>query len=507
MFKRFVALFLCVMLLLSGCATAPAPTEPVVSGHVDADDNGKCDDCKESLMVSLNFYSVNDLHGKLADGDNHPGVDELTTYLKDAQKRRDNVIILSAGDMWQGSPESNLTAGQLATDWMNDVGFTAMALGNHEFDWGTEAVKTNAEIAEFPFLAINIYDRETNQRVDYCDSSVMVDTGEIQVGIIGAIGDCYSSISPDQVEDIYFKVEDELTQLVMAESEKLRSEGADYIVYVIHDGYGSSESTSSAVDVSDNKLKSYYDVDLSDGYVDLVFEAHTHQGYLLRDTNGVFHLQGKGENKAISHVEVQVNSVTGTTRTRMKEVLANGTYANYADDPIIQDLMEKYADVVSIATEQLGHNAAFRNSDFLNQKVADLYYQVGLERWGKDYDIALGGGFIAVRSPYQLLEGVVEYGDLQMVLPFDNQIVLCSVKGRDLKEKFFESTHDKYHISYGSYGKELRNNIDPNETYYLVTDSYTSQYGPNRLTVVEWYDEGVYARDLFADYIREGGLE
>jgi hypothetical protein len=85
--------------------------------------------------------------------------------------------------------------------------------------------------------------------------------------------------------------------------------------------------------------------------------------------------------------------------------------------------------------------------------------------------------------------------------------VLCSVKGRDLKEKFFESTHDKYHISYGSYGKELRNNIDPNETYYLVTDSYTSQYGPNRLTVVEWYDEGVYARDLFADYIREGGLE
>ena len=507
MMKRFLALFLCVMLLLSGCTTTPAPTEPTGHVHLDADDNGKCDGCKEDLMVSVDFYSVNDLHGKIADGDNHPGVDEMTTYFKEAIKRRENVILISAGDMWQGSPESNLTAGQLATEWMNDVGFAAMALGNHEFDWGTEPVKANSEIADFPFLAINIYDRSTNSRVEYCDSSVLVDKGEIQIGIIGAIGDCYSSISPDKVEDVYFKVGDELTQLVMAESEKLRSEGADYIVYVLHDGYGSSESSSSAVDVSDKALKSYYDTDLSNGYVDLVFEGHTHQGYLLRDTYGVYHLQGKGENKAITHVEIQINSVTGTTRTRMKEVLANGTYANYKDDPIIEQLMDKYADVVGIAKENLGYNAAFRNSNFLNQKVADLYYQAGMERWGDEYDIALGGGFIAVRSPYQLLEGDVEYGDLQMVLPFDNQLVLCSIKGRELREKFFESDHDKYYISYGSYGNSIRHNIDPNETYYLVTDSYTSQYGPNKLTEVEWYDEGVYARDLFANYIRDGGLE
>ena len=52
------------------------------------------------------------------------------------------------------------------------------------------------------------------------------------------------------------------------------------------------------------------------------------------------------------------------------------------------------------------------------------------------------------------------------------------------------------------------NNIDNNETYYIVTDSYSSDYGPNNLTVIESYNEdGYYARDLLKDYIVEGGLE
>lgn len=84
------------------------------------------------------------------------------------------MIILASGDMWQGSSESNNTKGKLATEWLNYIGCSSMTLGNHEFDWKTDKIKTNAELAKFPFLAINVYERATNQRVAYCRSSVMV---------------------------------------------------------------------------------------------------------------------------------------------------------------------------------------------------------------------------------------------------------------------------------------------------------------------------------------------
>ena len=103
-------------------------------------------------------------------------------------------------------------------------------------------------------------------------------------------------------------------------------------------------------------------------------------------------------------------------------------------------------------------------------------------------------------------KGDVTYADLQALLPFNNDIVLCSIKGRDLKEKFFETDNDRYFIAYGQYGEDVRRNIDPNETYYIIVDSYTSHYAPNRLTVVAEYTPGIYARDLLADYIAAGGL-
>ena len=110
---------LALCLLLCSCA-APGQVD-CADAHVDQGNDGLCDQCGENVLVSLNFYTINDLHGKIADADTHPGVDELTTYLKNARQTKDNVILLSAGDMWQGSSESNLTNGLLMTDWMNQV--------------------------------------------------------------------------------------------------------------------------------------------------------------------------------------------------------------------------------------------------------------------------------------------------------------------------------------------------------------------------------------------------
>lgn len=506
--KKLCLILALLMILLVGCsADEPAVSDGPCQAHVDQNDDGLCDRCQEVVLVSFDIYAINDLHGKLVDADNHPGVDELSTYFKQAKQMSDNVILLSSGDMWQGAPESNLTRGYIITEWMNEMGFAAMTLGNHEYDWGEEAIRENSQLAQFPFLGINVYDRQTKQQVDYCKSSVIVDQDGVQIGIIGAMGDCYSSIATEHTKNIYFITGSELAKLITEEAQSLRSQGVDFIILSIHDGYGQTTSGKNATDIHTRELSNYYDASLSNGVVDLVFEAHTHQRYILKDQNGVYHLQGGGDNKGISYSSVLINKANGNSSVMQTQLLATGEYALLEDDPIVNQLMEKYAEEVSAATRIVGTNAQYRDKNFIRQLVADLYCQVGVEKWGAEYDIVLGGGFISCRDPGYMSAGQVNYGLLQSLLPFDNQITLCSIKGRDLISKFLETDHYSYFIRCSQYGESIRNNIDPNETYYVVTDSFSAYYAPNKMTVVDVYAEKVYARDLLADYMSEGGLE
>ena len=477
------------------------PELPAEDDHTDENNDGACDDCGVSVVIVLDLFAINDLHGKFADTNTQVGVDELTTYLKNAYATEDHVILLSSGDMWQGSSESNLTKGFIITEWMNELDFVSMTLGNHEYDWGSTFVENNATLAGFPFLAINIYDRDTGEQVAYCQSSVLVQRGGARIGIIGAMGDCYSSISGEMSGDFYFKTGRELTELVKAEAQMLREAGADFIIYSVHAGYGSGGSGS----ISDSALSGYYDPILSEGYVDIVFEGHTHQSYVLKDGDGVYHLQGGGDNKGITHAEAIINFANGNSTVTTAEIVSSSVYADLPDDPIVETLMEKYREQVSVGDATLGYNDSYRSGDSLRQLVADLYAKVAEEAFS-DYDVVLGGGFLSVRSPYNLAAGQVTYAQLQMLMPFDNTLVLCSVKGSDLKSKFINTSNDNYFISYTAYGRSLNGKIDNNATYYIVVDTYTSTYAPNRLTEIARYTEGVYARDLLADYVRAGGL-
>ncbi len=509
---RILSLLLCLAMVLSLAActpTAPDPsstsTQPSVleehCAHADSDNDTICDHCQGNLLVALDLLVINDLHGKFLDSSTQPGVDELTSYLLSYGP---DALLLASGDIWQGSSESNLTQGQLMTDWMNGLDFAAMTLGNHEFDWGESYIEANAQLADFPFLAINIYERESNQPAAYCQPSVLVERSGVQIGIIGAIGDCYSSISSDKTEDIYFKTGTELTQLVKDEATRLRAAGADIIVYSLHDGY--AQNMSSEGTVSSSALRSYYDTSLSDGFVDIVFEAHVHKRYVFTDEYGVYHLQGGGENDGISHAQISYNLLTDSIADVDAQFISSDVYDDQAPHPSVDALLDKYQEALAPGNEILGTNGQYRKSDELRQLIAQLYYEAGQARWGADYDIVLGGGFISIRNPWNLAVGDVAYGTLQALFPFDNQLVLCAIKGSDLLRNFL-ADRDNYYVHLEDYGYQVWDNIDPQGSYYIVTDTYCSNYAPNKLTVVAEYDPGVYARDLLADYIRSGGLE
>ena len=487
-----------------GPAQPDRPAEPSTGdgcAHADADGDEVCDDCQESVVVLIDLYAINDLHGKFCDTAKQPGLDELATYLRLSDERDDHAVFLSSGDMWQGSGESNLSSGAIIVEWMNELGFVSMTLGNHEYDWGEQAIRDNAAIAAFPFLGINVYDVSTGERVDYCESSVMIERGGIQIGIIGAMGDCYSSISSDKVENVRFITGAQLTALVTDEAQRLREAGADLIVYSVHDGYDSSSS--GTVDVFFPQISDYYGSALSDGVVDLVFEGHSHQRYTLVDAGGVYHLQGGGENSGISHAEVKVNLITGKVGVTAAGVVSSTAYGSLEDDAATEALEQRYADVIDRAYNSLGRVDRTVSSSELCELVAQYYLDAALEYWGDEYDIVLGGGYLKTRSPYDLSRGAKTYADVLSLFPFDNPLVLCSVKGDKLRSRFINTGSD-YHTALSEYGERIKSSISSSKTYYIVVDTYTALYKPNGLTVVAEYESGVFARDLLADAIRRG---
>ncbi len=494
--KRVFLLIAVVFLSLSlfaACDTdIPWGEETTISpsdclSHTDADDNGFCDSCNSDVILEIDLYAINDLHGKLLDSDSQPGVDELTTYLKEAFEENENSVLFSVGDMWQGSAESGLTRGNMMTDWMNMLDFSFMTLGNHEFDWGDRYIEENGDIADFPFLAINVYDSESGERADFCEPSVTIDLGEVQIGFIGAIGDCYSSISGDMRDGYYFAVGDELTALVENESDKLRNEGVDIIVYTLHDSTSGCDESLTA-----------------EGYVDIVFEGHSHSAYAKIDKNGVYHIQGGGENTGMSHAEIEYNFANQSFDVDA-EVIKNRKYSACSSDTIVDILMDKYSEESELLSSAVGTNSRQRYSNELKDLVAQRYASLAGERWG-EYDIVLGGGFISCRSPGRLDAGEVSYAELYMLFPFDNRLALCSCTGEDLLDNYINTSNKNYFVSYTDYGESVRNTIDANKTYYIITDSYNYTYAPNNLTVIEIYDDITYARDLVAEYIQCGGM-
>ena len=452
---------------------------------------------QQDTIVNLELFALNDVHGNVEDSTTGLGIGKTTTLLKTYPDNVNNALYISQGDMWQGSAPSNLTKGQLVNDWMNQMNFTSMTVGNHEFDWSTSYVRTNAGLANFPYLGINVYSRDTNQRVDYLDPSVIINKNGAKIGIIGAIGDCYSSISASMVQDIYFKVGNDLTNLVKQEATRLKNEeGCDMVIYSIHDGSGSTSS-----------LDYEYDTSLSNGYVDLVLEGHTHKNYILTDSYGVYHIQSAGYNKTISYINVNVNTTKNTCSiVKTKSIYTNDYVDKLSDDETAMSLFTKYADQISGANEVLGHNSSYRSSSEIKQLVADLYLQYGLSKWSSSYNIYLGGGYVSTRSPYNLEAGDVTYADLVELLPFNNHLVLCSISGYNLNYKFVNTSNSNYYISLSSYG-QANSYINYNDTYYVVVDTYTSDYASNGLTVIERYTEDeFYARDMIAEYIRNGGM-
>ena len=427
---------------------------------------------------SMTFYSLNDTHGAVSyqPNDPQPGISRLSSSLRNsALINPDEVVIVSAGDMWQGSADSNLTHGALMVDWMNLVGFDSMSIGNHEFDWTSSVIEDNLERANFPFLGINIRDSQGYSPF-WASSSRIIQRGGWRIGVVGAIGDLEDSIAVSSLGG--YQLLDTYEDLSQEEAKRLKEEEqCDLVMLVVHNG------------------DFYVDEEYSE-YVDLIFEGHTHQGYMYVDDYGIPHSQGWSNGNGL-------NSLTfvqdGDTLVYESGEMRDGYELCYlSSDPVIDSLIEDYSSIIDpIKNEVLATNCpGLSRGQIANESVQAMlsFYQ---KKYKGTYEIS--AAFVnSGCSRTDLPSGTLTYGALYQALPFDNDNVLCEVSGAALK-RFLSDSYCVNASNINIYG------VKDGNTYWIIMLSYLSEKSEYASYLKEIERDSMNRqRDIYAEAIRKG---
>src|SRR5260221_9228496 len=227
------------------CVACPASQKkadsaaPVPAGAASAGTDGR------RLMV----IGINDTHGALlsvpppkwissSTKSDIGGAEWFAGYLNviraDYKAKGGEVVVLDAGDEFQGTLISNEFRGKSVTDVYNALGVTAGAIGNHEFDFTVPILKERMAQAKYPILAANIYLKGTKTRPDWVKPSVLIDQGGIKIGIIGlATKETPLTTNPVNIADLDFA---EGGPVAAAEADALRAQGATVVLITAHAG-------------------------------------------------------------------------------------------------------------------------------------------------------------------------------------------------------------------------------------------------------------------------------
>lgn len=414
--KLISILLLAVLLLLAFSLVACDVTGQggTTNGGGTSNNGGTSNGNGKTRYVDL--YAINDFHGQT------DKIARVGGFLKEKKEQDGNTILLSSGDMFQETLESNSNYGSLLNNCMAEIGIECMAIGNHEFDWGLQKLQALSEQTSVKFLCANIYHWSKDSGWGTFASELAdpyyirtLDNG-LKVGIIGIIGSSQiTSISSNLVSTIGFKYPSEVIPEL---SQKLRDEEkCDVVVVSTHN---SAEDT-----LADKYL------DMSK-YADAVFCAHSHRKE-LETQNGVTFIQGGSKGNYVSNVRLAVDK-NGKVTTKKAENIKYQTY--WTKDQTIAQMVETSNNAIESTANQViatlsGH---FGNGSGYNDRVThELPRLVSkaiasfAQEQGYDIDLAMVN---QTRNDYG--GGTITYRELFNSIPFDNVVYIAEVSGKDL---------------------------------------------------------------------------
>lgn len=410
--------------------------------------------------VTVRVIATNDFHGRVHRLPWFAG--HLNNLRKQARQAGEGVLLLDAGDMFQGTLESNLNEGAVVIDAYNALGYTAVTIGNHEYDFGPVgpavtakspgddprgALKARAMQAKFPFLAANTVETSTGKPPAWenVHPSTLVQVSGVKVGLIGVTTtETASSTVAANVVGLRFPP---LVKSIEREATAMRAAGAAAVIVLAHEG-GECRSVSDSKDVSScdlNEPIAKVARALHPGLVDLIVAGHTHQ-QMAHVINGIPVIESKANGQAFGRVDLHIDErhkrVTAAKvfqpRNICKEARGEAcTTEPYAGgdvkaDPrilaIIQPAITRASKVKNRSLGVVVEQALRR--DYKQESSLGNFFADQMLRARPKADVAIiNAGALRVN----LTKGLLTYGQLYEVHPFDNNFARITLSGAQLR--------------------------------------------------------------------------
>ena len=406
---------------------------------------------------TIKVFETTDVHGYITDVSSYKEDTfeyRLAYFSKIVNDARNNdayedVLLLDTGDIYQGTPHSNLTYGAAMRAAYDQMDYDAVGLGNHEFDWDVKTYATDAkgtmapyEIrsykgdSDIPVLMSNLYYKDSGERVEFTQDYTIVDKGDYKVGIVGWADDYSADIKASQIAP--YTIDDNREKLKELAEEVDKK--ADIVVILAH-----SDPKSIAEEMDPE-------------VVDLVAGGHTHKNVNGTADNGIDYMQGNCYAYGYSTAEIKVNPETKdveVTTPEFKDISPKGgdhSYLYYNNgnntqlDPEVTKISQAAWDAVKGEMyEVLGKVDQSITRDFIDKtngtsSIAGNWLADMMLAATKDQNtVAAFANRGGIRANLEMAEGAssrdITVADIYTISPFGNRILTFAITGQQMAQQ------------------------------------------------------------------------
>ena len=391
--------------------------------------------------VQITILGTTDLHGNINPIDyytNKPdnrGLAKVATLIKRIRGEQPNVLLIDSGDTIQGSPlesfhgRKNNQPRDPMMLVMNSLKYDAMAVGNHEYNFGLKVLEKARQEAQFPWLSANTYETKTGKT--HYQPYLIRDVAGVKIGILGLTTPGIPNWdNPPNYAGLEFHnpiLEAKKWVAVLRDQEKV-----DVVVVAMHMGLGEDLRTG---EVSPGQVPHENDaVQIAKQVpgIDVIFMGHTHRDVPSLYINGVLVTQANAWGRHLARADMYLEKSPKGWQVYAKAARTIPTDDRVEADPEVVKLAEPYdRETQAWLGRTIGESAAdlsAKDARFRDTAILDLIQKVQLE--AGNADVSMVASF---NSEARIAKGPVSVRDIAGLYVYENTLAVLEVTGQQLK--------------------------------------------------------------------------